>query len=130
MLQTAAILITAGLLFKVQLDVLSLFLLLALGYLVFLAMGLAISGWIRDPQRATAVAQSVAFPMIFIALLSAALPAGITSVTRFLPVSYMTEGMQRLGEGAQLGTIEVDLTWLAGWAIVLLVAAGRVFRWD
>ena len=33
----------------------------ALGYLVFLAMGLAISGWIRDGQRATVIAQSIAF---------------------------------------------------------------------
>jgi len=130
MLQTAAILISAELLFGVHLDVLSLFLLLALGYLVFLAMGLAISGWIRDPQRATAVAQSVAFPMIFVALLSAALPASITSVTKFLPVSYITDGMQHLGEGAQLGAVQLDLVWLAGWAIVLLIAAGRVFRWD
>jgi len=130
MLQTVAILIVAGLLFEVQLDVASLFLLLALGYLVFLAMGLAISGWIRDPQRATAVAQSLAFPMIFIALLSAALPASVTSVTRFLPVSYVTDGMQRIGEGARLGAIELDVIWLAGWAIVLLIAAGRVFRWD
>ena len=130
MLQTAGILIVAGLLFTVQLDVLSLFLLLALGYLVFLAMGLAISGWIRDPQRATAVAQTVAFPMIFIALFSAALPSNITSVTRFLPVSYITDGMEHLGEGARLGAIELDLIWLAGWAVALLVAAGRVFRWD
>lgn len=130
MMQTAAILIAAELLFSVQLDVLSLFLLLALGYLVFLAMGLAISGWIRDPQRATAVAQSVAFPLIFIAVFSAALPASITSFTRFLPVSYITDGMQHLGEGAQLGAVELDLLWLAGWAMVLLIAAGRVFRWD
>jgi ABC-type multidrug transport system permease subunit len=118
------------LLFNDHLDILSLFLLLVLGYLVFLAMGLAISGWIRDPQRASAVAQSVAFPMIFIALLAAALPPGIATVTKYLPVSYVTDGMQQLGQGAKLGAVEWDLAWLLGWAIVLLIAAGRVFRWD
>jgi ABC-2 type transport system permease protein len=129
-LQTAAILFAATLLFSVRLDIPALFLLLALGYLVFLAIGLAISGWIRDAQRATAVAQGVAFPMIFIALLGAALPPGIASITRYLPVSYITDGMQQLGQGASLGTVDVDLVWLVGWAIVLLIAAGRAFRWD
>lgn len=128
--QTAAILLAAELLFAVHLDPAALFLLVLLGYLVFLALGLAISGWIRDAQRATAVAQSVAFPMFFIALLSAALPAGVASVTRYLPVSYVTDGMQRLGAGGQLAAVGPDLAWLAGWAAVLLVAAGRVFRWD
>ncbi len=128
--QTAAILITAGLLFDVHLDLISLFLLVVAAYLVFLGMGLAISGWIKDPQRATAVAQSVAFPMIFIALLSASLPPGIAAITRYLPVSYVTDGMQQLGQGASLGGIELDLVWLLAWAIALLIAAGRVFRWD
>jgi ABC-2 type transport system permease protein len=130
MAQSAAILIAASLIFNVHLDIPSLFLLMVLGYLVFMAMGLAISGWIRDPQRASAVAQSVAFPMIFLALLTAALPPGISSVTKYLPVSYITDGMQQLGQGAKLGAIEWDLAWLLAWAVVLLIAAGRVFRWD
>ncbi|HSS62117.1 MAG TPA: ABC transporter permease [Candidatus Limnocylindrales bacterium] len=129
-LQTAAILVAASLLFSVHLDLVSLFLLLVVAYLVFLGMGLAIAGWIKDPQRATAVAQSIAFPMIFIALLSAALPPGIARITKYLPVSYVTDGMQQLGQGANLAAIEVDLVWLLAWAIVLLIAAGRVFRWD
>ncbi len=129
-LQTAAILVAANLLFNVHLDLVSLFLLVVCAFLVFLGMGLAISGWIKDPQRATAVAQSVAFPMIFIALLSAALPPGLAAITRFLPVSYITDGMQQLGQGAGLAAIEMDLVWLVAWAVVLLIAAGRVFRWD
>jgi ABC-2 type transport system permease protein len=129
-LQTAAILVAASLLFSVHLDLVSLFSLLVVAYLVFLGMGLAISGWIKDPQRATAVAQSIAFPMIFIALLSAALPPGVAAITKYLPVSYVTDGMQQLGQGASLGGIEVDLVWLFAWAIALLIAAGRVFRWD
>ncbi len=127
-LQTAAILVAASLLFSVHLDLVSLSLLLVVAYLVFLGMGLAISGWIKDPRRATAVAQSVAFPMIFVALLSASLPPALPH--KYLPVSYITDGMQQLGQGANLAAIEVDLVWLLAWAIVLLIAAGRVFRWD
>jgi hypothetical protein len=68
--------------------------------------------------------------MIFIALLSAALPPGIAAITKYFPVSYVTDGMQPIGQGANLGAIEVDLVWLFAWAIALLIAAGRVFRWD
>jgi ABC-2 type transport system permease protein len=129
-LQTVAILVAAALLFSVHLDLPGLFVLLALGYLAFLAMGLAIGGWIRDSQRASVVAQSLALPMIFVGLLSAALPAGVTAVTRYLPISYVTDGVQHLGQGAQLGALVPDVAWLAAWAAVLLVAAGRVFRWE
>jgi ABC-2 type transport system permease protein len=130
MLQTAAILVVASTLFTVHLDVVSLFLLLALGYLVFLAMGLAISGWVKDPQRATGIAQSVAFPMIFVALLASALPPSISSVTRFLPASYIADGVQHLSDGGGITSVNVDLAWLLAWAVVLLVGASRVFRWE
>lgn len=59
--------------------------------------------------RATAVAQSVAFPLTFIALLSTALLAGMAAVTRFLPVSYITDGMQHLNRGGPLGAVVIDL---------------------
>jgi ABC-2 type transport system permease protein len=129
-LQTAAILVVASLLFAIHLDLVSLFLLLALGYLVFLAMGLAIGGWVKDPQRATGIAQGVAFPMIFVALLSSSLPPGIADLTRFLPVSYVTDGMQHLSDGGAIASVAADIAWLFVWAMVLLVGAGRVFRWD
>ena len=129
-LQTAVILIVASALFAIHLDLVSLFLLLALGYLVFLALSLAIGGWVKDPQRATGIAQGVAFPMIFVALLASSLPPGIADLTKFLPVSYITDGMQHLGDGGALASVEADIAWLLVWATVLLIGAGRVFRWD
>jgi ABC-2 type transport system permease protein len=128
--QTAAILIIASMLFTIHLDIASLFVLLALGYMVFLAMGLAIGGWIKEPQRATGVAQGVAFPMIFVALLASSLPPQISAVTRLLPVSYITDGMQHLSEGGAVASLGTDLAWLLAWAIVLLIGASRAFRWE
>jgi hypothetical protein len=49
--QTAVLLPAASLLFTVQLNQPLLLAITALGYLVFLALGFAISGWVRDPQR-------------------------------------------------------------------------------
>jgi hypothetical protein len=61
---------------------------------------------------------------------SAALPASVAAVAQYLPVSYVTDGMQRLNSGGQLPAVATDLAWLLGWAAVLLAAAGRAFRWD
>jgi hypothetical protein len=58
-----------GLLFRVHLDLGSMFVVTMLGYLVFLAAGFAISGWVRDPQRAPVVASSIGLPLVFIGLL-------------------------------------------------------------
>ena len=68
--------------------------------------------------------------MIVVALLGAVLPPGIVAFTRYLPVGSLTDAMQQLSHGAGGGAVEVDMACLLGWAIVLLVAAGRVFRWD
>jgi hypothetical protein len=38
--------------------------------------------------------------------------------------------LQRLSTGAGLPAVAADLGWLLAWSAVLLVAAGRVFRWD
>jgi hypothetical protein len=38
--------------------------------------------------------------------------------------------MRQLSHGAGRGVVELDMAWLLAWAIVLLAAAGRVFRWD
>jgi hypothetical protein len=65
----AGLIAAAGLLFRVHLDLSSMFVVTMLGYLVLLAAGFAISGWVRDPQRAPVVASSIGLPLVFIGLL-------------------------------------------------------------
>ncbi|HYM50530.1 MAG TPA: ABC transporter permease [Candidatus Limnocylindrales bacterium] len=130
MSQVAVIVAVAILLFSFHLDLAALLAVTALGYIVFLALGFTIAGWIRDPQRASGVSQAVAFPLIFIALLTAGLPPTLAAVTKYLPVSYVTDAMRQIGEGAGLGALHADLLWLIAWAAILLIAAGRAFRWD
>jgi hypothetical protein len=127
---TLAIIGAAILLFSFHLGLQAVLVVMAPGCLVFLAMGFVISGWIRDAQRASGVAQSVAMPLIFVALLSASLPASFLGVTKYLPVSYITDAKRQLREGATINGVSADLGWLTGWALVLRLAAGRVFRWE
>ncbi|MDQ6771817.1 MAG: ABC transporter permease [Candidatus Dormibacteraeota bacterium] len=130
-LQLALMIGLAAILFPVHIDGLALFLVTMLGYLVFLAAGFAIAGWIRDAQRAPAVATAVGMPMIFIGLLPVGLlPGAAAAVVGILPVSFVTHASRALIAGAGLGSVGGDLLWLSLWAAALLVAASRAFRWD
>ncbi len=76
------------------------------------------------------MATSLGMPLIFIALLSSGLPPSLAAIRKYVPSSYITDAMRQLGEGATLAAVRGDPLWLTGWAIVLLLGAGRVFRWE
>jgi ABC-2 type transport system permease protein len=128
--QTAALLALAYALYRVRIDLPALLAATAAGYLVFLAMGFAVAGWVKDAQRASAVAASIGMPMIFVGLFSAGLPPEVSRFTQYLPVSYVADAMRQIGEGAGLAALGSDLLWLGAWALLLLGAASRTFRWD
>lgn len=116
----------ASLLFRHRLDLGSMF-----GYLVFLAAGFAISGWVRDAQRAPAVASSVSLPLIFVGVLPAQFfPGPAAAGIHVMPISLATHALHQLPQGALGQSIKGDLLALAGWAVVLMAAASRAFRWD
>jgi len=73
--QVVVLLGAASALYPIRLNLAMLLLLTVVGYLVFLAMGFALSGWIRDPQRGPAAATALALPLIFVGLFAPALPS-------------------------------------------------------
>jgi ABC-2 type transport system permease protein len=129
--QAGILLAAAVILFSLKVDVAALLAMTALGYLVFLAMGFAISGWIADAQRAPAVAASIGMPMMFLAFFPPeALPQPVTFFVGLLPITFMIDGIRHIGQGGGLESLTVDLLSLGLWAVALLLAATRVFRWE
>lgn len=129
--QVLVMLVAASVIFGTALNISALLAVTMLGYLVFLAIGLAVSGWVRDPQRAPVVATSIAFPLIFIGLFPTSIASGVTGqVIGLLPVSLATHALRAVVSGSGLDSLGGDLLGLALWAVLALVAAGRVFRWD
>ncbi len=47
-----------------------------------------------------------------------------------MPISFVTHALHQLVQGAAWQAITMDVLGLAGWAVVLLAAASRVFMWD
>ena len=129
--QVLLMLIAADLIFATLVPIPALLAVTMLGYLVFLGIGLAISGWVRDPQRAPVIATSIAFPLIFIGLFPpSAFGGNAGQVLGLLPVSMATHALRAIVAGSGLGSFAGDLGGLGAWAAVSLIAAGRVFRWD
>jgi ABC-2 type transport system permease protein len=85
---------------------------------------------VRDAQRAPVVATSVGMPLIMVGLLPPVLLGSAASVLAVLPISLVTHGIRVLVEGGGVGAVRLDLLALAAWAVVMLAAAGRSFRWD
>jgi ABC-type multidrug transport system permease subunit len=129
--QVLLMLLAASVIFGTVLNLPALLGVTMLGYLVFLAIGLAVSGWVRDPQRAPVIASSIAFPLIFIGIFPSSVVGGLPGrALALLPVSMATHALREIVAGSSLGRFGGDILGLALWAAVALAAAGRVFRWD
>ena len=129
--QVLLMLVAAGIIFGTVLNVPALLGVTMLGYLVFLGIGLAVSGWVRDPQRAPVVATSIAFPLIFLGLFPTSLFGGLAGqVLALLPVTMTTHALHEIVTGSGAGSFGGDLVGLGAWAVAAIAAAGRVFRWD
>ena len=129
--QTLVMIGVAEIVYGIHLDIAALLLVTMLGYLVFLGMGFAISGWVRDAQRAPVIASSVGFPMIFLGIFPPGIfPAGVAQAVGLLPIGMVTHALRLIVEGGGIFATRTDLLGLLIWALAVLAIAGRIFRWD
>jgi ABC-2 type transport system permease protein len=134
--EAAALLLLGRLVFAIDLKTewLSLVLALLLGALAFAAMGIALTGWIRSAEGASAVVNAIYLPMAF---LSGAFvspheyPHFLEVIASVLPLTYFI----RLMRDVVLRDQTIWSSWesavvVAAWGLAaLLVIAVRGFRW-
>jgi ABC-2 type transport system permease protein len=134
--EAAALLLLGRLVFAIDLmtEWLSLVLALLLGALAFAAMGIALTGWIRSAEGASAVVNAIYLPMAF---LSGAFvspheyPHFLEVIAEVLPLTYFI----RLMRDVVLLDQTIWSSWgsavvVAAWGLgALLVIAVRGFRW-
>jgi ABC-2 type transport system permease protein len=135
--EAAALLLLGRLVFAIDLKTewLSLVLALLLGALAFAAMGIALTGWIRSAEGASAVVNAIYLPMAF---LSGAFvspheyPHFLEVIAEVLPLTYFI----RLMRDIVLRDQTIWSSWesavvVAAWGLgALLVIAVRGFRWS
>ncbi len=105
-----------------------------LGGTLFIAMGLAISGWARSEDTAAPVANVISLPMMFLSGVFfpvTSMPDWVQSISKFLPLTYLADGLRAVAlDGAALSSQWPEMVGLAAWAAVMFIVATRLFRWE
>jgi ABC-2 type transport system permease protein len=105
-----------------------------LGTATFAALGIAITGFVRRAEGASAVVNAIYFPMLFISgsfFSQDAFPPALRAIADVLPLTYFIQLVTAVSvRGEQLWDRPVDVAMLAAWGAVGAVLALRRFRWS
>ena len=105
-----------------------------LGGALFIAMGLAISGWAKSEETAAPMANVISMPMMFLSGVFfplSVMPEWLTRWSQYLPLTYLADGMRAITvEGATVTTLGNELIRLTVWIIVVFAIATKTFRWE
>jgi ABC-2 type transport system permease protein len=107
--------------------------LIALGAMVFLALGYLIASWSRNEEAATGVTSVVQFPMMFLSGIFfpiAFMPEWLQPIAAFLPLTYLADALrQTMVGGAAYVPLHIGVLVLVGWLVASTLITARYFRW-
>ena len=105
-----------------------------LGGALFIAMGLAISGWAKSEDTAAPLANVISLPMMFLSGVFfplSAMPDWVSNISQFLPLTYLADGLRAVAlDNTSLASLWPQIAGLAGWCVVMFALATRTFRWE
>ena len=106
---------------------------LVLGAAAFAALGVAITGFVRRSEGASAVVNAIYFPMLFISgsfFSQESFPAVLRAVADVLPLTYFIQLVMAISvRGEHIWERPVDLAVVAAWGLLGAFVAVRRFRW-
>lgn len=105
-----------------------------LGGALFIAIGLAVSGWAKNEETAAPVANIISMPMMFLSGVFfplSIMPDWVTKYAQFLPLKYLADAMRAITvEGAAITTLGSELLGLTVWIVISFAIAVKMFRWE
>ncbi|MFA5051432.1 MAG: ABC transporter permease [Patescibacteria group bacterium] len=134
--QTAILIILGALLYHVHVvGSYALILLIAiLGGVMFLGLGFTISGIAKTVEAVPAIANLVAFPMLFLSGIffpTSGMPAWLQHAVNYLPLTHFASAMREvMANGAGLSDIASNMYWMIGWSVVLVTLAVITFGFE
>ncbi len=112
----------------------SMFLIGALGAIVFLSMGFALAGISKSEDQVAPLANIITLPLLFLSGIffsRSSLPGFLHRVTDFLPLTHLADAMRSVAiDGASLVDVAPQLLGLAVWSILACILAVTLFRWE
>ena len=105
-----------------------------LGGALFIAIGLAVSGWAKNEETAAPIANIITMPMLFLSGVFfplSVMPDWLTRWSQYLPLTYLADGMRAITvEGASIITLGDELIGLGVWIVISFIVATRLFKWE
>ncbi len=106
----------------------------ALGALMFTALGYVIASFARTEEAANGVTQVAQVLMMFLSGIFfpiEVMPEWMRSIARLLPLTYLGDGLRQvMVGGAPFVPLGVGMGVLAAWLVVCLAISARFFRWE
>tara|TARA_A100001037_G_scaffold291213_1_gene305002 strand:- start:14686 stop:15825 length:1140 start_codon:yes stop_codon:yes gene_type:complete len=142
LLQTYVLIIAATFLLNVSIGkgipliitIINLSIVSIMGGVLFISMGLAISGWSKTEDTAAPMANLVTLPMMFLSGVFfpiTSLPSWVKYFSEFLPLTFLSDALRQITlNGSNLIDITPQLTGLLIWIIITFILASRVFKWE
>jgi len=134
-LQAVILLAVAVLAFGVDVGGLPLvFLLVAVGAVVFICLGFLISSFARTIDSAESLIGVITMPMFFLGdvfIPVDRLPFPVNAISHGMPLTFFSHALRAVMiRGAGLGEVAVDLGVLGVFAIIVFFIAVKMFRWE
>ena len=135
LVQLTGLILAAIFLFQVIFvgNMLSLYLFILLGTVVFLCIGFCLGSIAKSQQAIIAIGNLVTFPQMILSGIFfpiEALPDLVQPLAKLLPLSYISTGIREIAiNGASLLELLPQLVGVSIWAVIVLVLSIRMFVW-
>ncbi|NIK76731.1 ABC-2 type transport system permease protein [Paenibacillus castaneae] len=113
--------------------IVSLFVCLLIGAVGFFSLGLALSGLAKTPGAASGFAMIIFFPSLFLSGISMPVemfPSFIQNISAWIPMTHFVTMVQGVWQGHAITTYGFELAVMAGFAVIGVVLALLLFRWE
>ncbi len=105
---------------------------LIVGALLFVSLGMLAGSVAKTPESAAVIGNVITFPMMFLSgtfFPVSGFGAVLAAIAHLLPLFYVIDGMNQVMLFGNLPHAVVDLLIVGGIAIVVFIAAVRLFKW-
>jgi ABC-2 type transport system permease protein len=108
------------------------FVFIACGVFLFLSMGMLLGSIVKDPESASAVANAVGFPMMFLSGIFfelESLPNYLQAISKVFPLTYFNDGLRATMLEGDAESALINLGIMAAMGAFFFVLGSRVMSW-
>lgn len=106
----------------------------AIATIMMMGFGLAVGGWAKTEAQASALANLIMFPMMFLSGVFFPLfmmPELVQNIAGFIPLTPIVEGIRLIiTENYSLIDVAPQLGLIAAWGVIIYAVAIKTFRWE